>query len=189
MLRSPAPGDEITIVVVALWTTGKLSDPVITTVKRQAGTGATTPPTTTPTQPSTPTTPAQPTPGVDRDLPANTTGISAILIVDPAAVASPDLAALGVGANAITRALGKGGGAWYVRNNTDSLVANLKPSWEGKQFPVLLVIDGKSNPKKVIGYEFTPTGNADQSARRIITMIANTPFVSTTPNPLPPTGP
>jgi len=170
MLRSPAVGDEITIVVVALWTNGKLSDPAITTIKRQVGTG-TTPPATTPTHPTTPTQP--PTTGVDRDIPANTTGISAILVADPTAVA-PDVAALGVGANAITRALGRGQGAWYVRNSTDSLVANLKPSWEGKQLPVLLVIDGKKKPKEVIGaVSITPTGSVDLTAKQIITQIAN----------------
>lgn len=170
MLRSPAVGDEITIVVVALWANGKLSDPVITNVKRQAGTGGTTPPATTPT---TPVQPPASTPTGDRDIPVNATGISAILVVDPAAVA-PDIATLGAGANAITRGLGKGGGAWYVRNKTDSLVANLKPSWEGKPLPVLLVIDGKANPKKVIGaVSITPTGSADLTAKQIITQIAN----------------
>lgn len=173
MLRSPVVGDEITIVVVALWNNGKLSDPAITTLKRQAGTGGTIPPATTPTQPTSPTAPAQPPPGVDRDIPANVSGISAILVVDPSAVA-PDVATLGTGPNAITKALGRGQGAWYVRNKTDSLVANLKPSWEGKQLPVLLVIDAKAVPKKVIGaVSITPTGSADLTAKQIITQIAN----------------
>lgn len=170
MLRSPGKDDEITIVIVALWNSGKLSDPVISTVKRQAGTGGTIPPATTPTQP---TTPAQQPPSVDRDIPAGTTGISAILVVDPAAV-NPDIATLGTGANSISRALGKGGGTWYVRNKNDSLIASLRPSWDGKQLPVLLVIDGKSNPKKVIGaVSITPTGSADLTAKQIITQIAN----------------
>jgi hypothetical protein len=172
MLRSPAVGDEITIVIVALWNNGNLSDPVITNVKR--ATGGQQPPVTptAPSQPSSPPTQPATPPGVDRDLPPNTTGVSAILVVDPSNV-SPDVSALGVGSNAISRALSKGG-AWYVRNNTDSLVAGLRPSWEGKQLPVLVVIDAKTNPRKVYpGVSITPSGNADLTAKQIITQIAN----------------
>lgn len=165
LLRSPAPGDEITIVVVALFANGKMTDPAITTVKRKAGSASpATPPANQPNIP--PTSP----PSGDRDLPANVTGISAILVVDPA-VASAEVNALAKGQNAITTALSKGGGAWYVRNSTDSLVASLKPSFQDKQLPVLLIIDHRNNPKKVIGA--VPISTADLSAKRIITEIAN----------------
>ena len=174
MLRSPAPGDEVTIVVLAQWTSGKLSDPVITTVKRGAGTGSATPPPANP--PTTPISPAQPPPGVDRDLPANTQGISAILVVDPANVA-PEFNTLAVGPNAVTKALGRGNGAFYVRNSTDTLVTrypDLMESLQGKQLPAVVIIDAKPNPRKVVNaVSITATGSADLTAKQIITQIAN----------------
>lgn len=179
LVVSPAPGDEITCVVVGLFQNGKMSEPAVTTIKR--GTGPTTtvpgtgstPPATNPTTPTTPTIPNN-NPAVDRDIPANASGISAILVVDPTVTQSPDVTALSVGPNAISKALAKGQGAWFVRNSTDSLVTALQPSMAGKQLPVLLVVDAKTNPKTVIGsVSITPTGSVDQTAKKIITQIAN----------------
>ena len=97
----------------------------------------------------------------------------AILVVDPANVPA-DIASLGAGENAITQALAQRDGKWYVRNSTDSLVAPFKPSFDGKRLPVLLVVDGKTNPRKVIGAAtLEPTGDVATTARRIITQIAN----------------
>lgn len=163
LVAEPDTGDEVTVVCYALFDGNKLSDAAITKVKPRGVTSG--------TVPATPgTTPSVPT--VDRDLPANATGISAIMVVDPSAV-SPDINALATGSNVVTKALGKGQGAFYVRNSTDSLVAALKPNLQGKRLPVLIVIDSKTNPKKVASFEFTPAGNVDQTAKRIITMIAN----------------
>lgn len=162
LVAEPDAGDELTIVCFALFEGNKLSDAEVCKVKPRATAGGTTP--TTPTNPTTPT--------VDREIPANVTGISAILVVDPNAVPA-DIASLATGSNAVTKALGKGQGAFYVRNSTDSLVTALKSSIQGKRLPVLVVIDSKTNPKKVYPFEFVPAGNVDQTARRIITQIAN----------------
>lgn len=167
LLGKPAADDEVTCVVVALYEGGKLSDPAVTTIKGKPG--STTP---TPTNPTNPTTPTNP-PAGDRDIPASATNLHVFLVVDPANVPA-EVSTLGTGANAVTQALGQRKGYWYVRNTTDSAVAPFKPSWQGKQLPVLLVVDGKTNPRKVIDAQTLElTGDAATTARRIITQIAN----------------
>lgn len=165
----PPDDDEVTAICVALYEGGKLAQPAVTVIKSKPGTGTTgTVPTTPTTNPTTPTVPQG-----DRDIPASATGYQAILVVDPANVPA-DIAALATGSNAITQALGQRGGKWYVRNSTDTLVAPYKPSFEGKQLPVLLVIDSKTNPRKVVDAKtLVPAGDAASTARRIITQIAN----------------
>lgn len=166
LIARPTDDDEVTIVAVALYEGGKLAQPAVTVLKAKPGGGA--------GGGTVPTTPTGPNPPAgDRDIPATGTGLAVILVVDPNNV-TEDIKALGVGTNAISQALAQKNGKWYVRNNTDSLVADFKPSFDGKTLPVLLVIDTKTNPKRVIGAStLVPAGDVAATSRRIITQIAN----------------
>lgn len=167
LIAEPDPDDVFTVVSIALFEGPKLSKPVTTRIlPRKAGTqpgGGTRPPTTNPG-----TTPA----GPDRDIPAAATGLHVIIVLDPAAI-SPELAALGK-PNLVSQALTARRGVLYVRNATDSLITPLQPSIQGKALPVLVVIDGTSNPRKVLAAEsFSTAGTAEQIQRRLISQIAN----------------
>lgn len=167
LIAEPDPDDFYTVVSIALFEGPKLSKPVTTRIlprKAQPG-GGTKPPT---TNPGTTPTPA----GPDRDIPAAATGLNVIIVLDPAAI-SPELAALGK-PNLVSQALTARRGVLYVRNATDSLITPLQPSIQGKALPVLVVIDGTSNPRKVLAAEsFSTAGTAEQIQRRLVTQIAN----------------
>lgn len=167
LIAEPDADDVYTVVSIALFEGPKLSKAVTTRIlPRKAQPGGTKPPTTNPG--TTPTTPA----GPDRDIAASATGLNVIIVLDPAAI-TPELAALGK-PNLISQALTARRGVLYVRNATDSLITPLQPSIQGKALPVLVVIDGNSNPRKVLAAEsFSTAGTADQIQRRLITQIAN----------------
>ncbi len=154
LMVAPEPGDVITIVAVAMFEGPVLAPPVVCRVLplKQPGTTPGTPP---PVNPPTASIPA--------------TGIHVIVVVDPASVPA-DLAQLGQGQNAITRHVAGRQSYWYLRNSTDSLLERVRPSFAGKQLPVLLVIN--SSKQVVLAESFTPTGDVTQTANLILSKIA-----------------
>lgn len=168
IVGEPDQGDEITIVAVAMYDGPKLSKFAVTKVKPRKT--STTPPGTPGSPPGTPPSSPPSVPGVDRDIPPGVSGLHVVLVVDPANVPS-DIASLARGENAVTKALAARKSAFYVRNSTDSLVAGLQASIKGKQLPALVVM---YSTRQILAAEsFAPTGNIDQTAKRIITQVAN----------------
>jgi len=169
LVERPGEGDEITIVVAATFEGGKLANQAVTNIK---GSGQ---PGTTPTTPTTPTVPTNPPSAAN--IPA--TGLAVIMVVDGGNVPA-DINQLAKGENAITQFLAKRQGLWYVRNITDSLITgtekttSLLPFVQGKQLPVLLVLNLKAtDPSKrvVLSESFTPLNDASQTAQAIIQRI------------------
>ena len=154
LLERPSEGDEITVVVSALFDGGKMANMAVTTIK---GSGQSLPPVTTPAPPATPA----------ANIPA--TGIHVIMVVDinntPSAISS-----LAVGDNAITANMASRQGKGYVRNSTDSLLNPWRNSISGKQLPVLLVIDSATR-KEVLAESFVPSGDVNQVAQAIIQRV------------------
>lgn len=158
VVERPGEGDEVTVIVAATFEGGKLANLAFTNIKG-SGTPGTAPPTTTPIAPTNPPPTA--------NIPA--TGLAVIMVVDAGNVPA-DINQLAKGTNAITQHLAQRQGAWYVRNSTDSLMVPLKASIEGKQLPVLLVINSATK-QVVLAESFTPTGDATRTANAILQRI------------------
>lgn len=165
LVAEPDQGDEYTVIVFAVFD-GYKTAKAVAVIKPRTGTG---------TVPDTGTKPP-PVPAGDKDIPAGVTKLHALLILDVAQPIPPDLSALDParGQNTLTRQLAQRESFWYMRAHTDSLALRFSNEIKGKAYPVLVVLDARSGSAKVASVtSIQPTGDADKTARQIITAIAN----------------